>query len=460
MIKLIAFDLDGVLINSKDMHYFALNRALAQIDTKYQISKDQHLTSYDGLATKLKLSKLHKQKGLPKQVFDRVWQRKQYFTQIYLDNQLKYDQKLVKIFSQLKNRSYKITVASNAVRNTVITSIQKIGISKYVDKVYSNEDITKPKPSCMMYLKMFLDFQVQPHESLILEDSHIGRKSAICSGGNLMQIQKLGDVTLNNILKNIERCQKINGDFMKPIKWNARNTNVLIPMAGLGSRFQSAGYTFPKPLIQINGKSMIQLVVQNLNIQANFIYLVRRQHYQKYNLKSFLNLLTPNCKIIVVQNVTQGAACTTLLAKQLINNDNHLVIANSDQYVQWESNEFFYSMLSPGIDGGILTFHATHPKWSFVKLDDQGYVTEVAQKNPISNIATVGIYYWNKGFDYVKYAQSMIQKNIRTKGQFYVCPVFNQAIQDGKKIKIFGVQKMWGLGTPEDLQSFIKGSIL
>ena len=130
-------------------------------------------------------------------------------------------------------------------------------------------------------------------------------------------------------------------------------------------------------------------------------------------------------------------------------------MANSDQFVEWSSSDFLYSAQTQDIDGSILTFKSTHPKWSYVKIDANGFVTEVAEKNPISDIATVGIYFWKKGSDYVKYAEQMIQKNIRYNNEFYVCPVFNQAIEDSKKIKTFSIEKMWGLGTPEDLLYFI-----
>jgi dTDP-glucose pyrophosphorylase len=144
------------------------------------------------------------------------------------------------------------------------------------------------------------------------------------------------------------------------------------------------------------------------------------------------------------------------LARDLINNDEPLLTVNSDQFVEWNSNEVLYSWSADSIDGGILTFKGTHPKWSFAKLDDNGFVSEVAEKNPISDNATVGIYYWKKGSDYVKYAEQMIDKNVRTNNEFYVCPVFNEAIQDGKKIKIKEIKKMWGLGTPEDLNYFLQ----
>jgi len=240
------------------------------------------------------------------------------------------------------------------------------------------------------------------------------------------------------------------------MKWQDKNLNVLIPMAGAGSRFQQAGYTFPKPLIDVKGKPMIQVVVENLNIDANFIYVVQKEHRQKYNLDTLLNLITPGCKIVEVDGLTEGAACTALLAKEHINSDAPLFFANSDQFVEWNLTEFMYKMNETDADGGIVTFKATHPKWSFVKVNEEGLVTEVAEKNPISDIATVGYYYWKHGSDFVNYAEQMIEKDIRVNNEFYVCPVFNEAIQDGKKISIHNIEKMWGLGTPEDLDIFLK----
>jgi dTDP-glucose pyrophosphorylase len=227
-------------------------------------------------------------------------------------------------------------------------------------------------------------------------------------------------------------------------------------MAGAGSRFEKAGYTFPKPLIDVNGKPMIQVVVDNLNLDANFIYVVQKSHRQKYNLDTLLNLITPNCTIIEVDGLTEGAACTALMAKDLINNDNPLFFANSDQYVEWNSNEFMYKMQETNFDGGIVTFKSTHPKWSFVKLDENNFASMVAEKNPISDLATVGYYFWKNGSDFVKYAEQIINNNIRVNNEFYVCPVFNEAINDGKKIITFNASKMWGIGTPEDLDLFLR----
>ena len=278
------------------------------------------------------------------------------------------------------------------------------------------------------------------------------RKGAVESGGHLCAVKDCEDVTYEKINEHLD---KHNNGAIIP-KWQGGKMNVLIPMAGAGSRFQKAGYTFPKPLIEVNGKPMIQVVVENINVDAKHIFVVQKSHYEKYNLKTVLNNITPDCEIVQVDGVTEGAACTTLLAKEFINNDQPLLMANSDQFVEWDSNEFMYSMVGDNIDGGMLTFRSNHPKWSYAKLNDDGFVTEVQEKNPISDIATVGIYYWAKGSDYVKYAEQMIDNDIRVNNEFYVCPVFNEAIADDKKLKIFDIEKMWGLGTPEDLNYFLE----
>ena len=296
---------------------------------------------------------------------------------------------------------------------------------------------------------------VSPDETVIIEDSHIGRKGAIRSGGVLCAVENPDDLSYNKIKKTISNAHR---NIKKP-KWSSDKMNVLIPMAGAGSRFEQAGYTFPKPLIDVNGKPMIQRVVENINIDATHIFIVQKSHYEKYSLQHTLNLISPGCKIVQVDGVTEGAACTTLLAKEYINNDNPLVLANSDQYVDWDSSQYMYSCMTDDIDGSILTFNSTHPKWSYAKTNDQDFVTEVAEKKPISKNATVGIYFWKKGKDYVECAESMINKNIRVNNEFYVCPVYNEAILKHAKIKTFHIEKMWGLGTPEDLDTFLKHDI-
>lgn len=444
-IKLIIFDLDGVLVETKKLHYEALNMALSEIDPKYCISIDEHLLKYDGLSTLKKLNILTSEKNLDKNLHDRICKIKQEKT-LYLLDYFIFPSK-ENLFKEL-SKNYKIAIASNSIRSTIKKIIEKLHITEYIDRYYSNEDVRCPKPHPEIYMKAMLDFGVSPKETLIIEDSPLGRKAASDSGAILMGVKDSHEVTIENITKFLFGAKKEN-----KMKWQDKNMNVLIPMAGAGSRFEKAGYTFPKPLIEINGKPMIQIVVENLNIDANFIYIVQKSHREKYNLDTVLNLITPNCSIFEVNNITEGAACTTLLAKEKINNNQPLLIANSDQFVEWNSHDFFYQMESQDIDGGMLVFNSTHPKWSYAKVENN-IVTEVAEKNPISDVATVGIYYWKKGGNYVKYAEQMISKNIRYNNEFYVCPVFNQAIEGNKIFKTFKVDQMYGLGTPEDLTNF------
>ena len=450
MIKLIIFDLDGVLVDARELHYSALNRALESIDKKYVVERAEHLSTYDGLSTTKKLNLLTKNKGLPKDLHDKVWELKQQMTLKIIDG-FSVDDRIRGILRSFKSEGYIIACATNSIRETAKLQLIRKGFFEYIDFMYSNQDVKNPKPNSEMYLKCMIKAEVNPNETLIVEDSHIGRKGAVSSGGVLCGVKDTSDVTYDKIKKYIQESD----NEIKP-KWQGGKMNVLIPMAGAGSRFEQAGYTFPKPLIDVDGKPMIQVVTDNLNIDAKYIFIVQKEHYEKYNLKHLLGLITnDNCEIVQVDGLTEGAACTTLLAKEFIDNDEPLVIANSDQFVEWDSNEFMYSMVADNVDGGMLTFQATHPKWSFAKLGEDGFVCEVAEKKPISNIATVGVYYWTKGSDYVKYTEQMIDKDIRTNNEFYVCPVFNEAIKDGKKIKIFEIEKMWGLGTPEDLKGYL-----
>ena len=450
MTKLIIFDLDGVLVEAKQIHYDTLNQALKEVGEQYAITEAEHLSTYDGLKTNQKLDMLTKAKGLPKDVHEQVWNRKQHLT-IEAISQLQTNHILVSVFKELRDRGYQLACASNSIRRSVLVMLSKIGLIEYMDLIISNEDVKNSKPHPEMYWKAMSMMGVLPEETLIVEDSPHGLLAASRSRANVLRVDNPHDLTLEKIVNKLNENK-----IMSIPKWQGGKMNVLIPMAGAGSRFQAAGYTFPKPLIDVEGKPMIQVVVDNLNIDATYIYVVQKEHRAKYNLDTLLNLITPNCKIVEVDGLTEGAACTTLLAREFIDNDAPLVMANSDQFVEWDSNEFMYKMVEQKVDGGIVTFTATHPKWSFAKVDEYGYVTEVAEKNPISDIATVGVYYWAKGSDYVKYAEQMIEKNIRTNNEFYTCPTFNEAIGDGRKIKTFNIDKMWGLGTPEDLKYYLE----
>jgi HAD superfamily hydrolase (TIGR01509 family) len=453
MIKLIIFDLDGVLIDAKKIHFEALNLALDEINSKYTITWQDHLSVYDGLKTNQKLEILTDKHGLDPKFYKQIWDSKQKYTELMLDN-LNFNKNIYDCLFYLKSNGYKIACCSNSILNTIFKSLKKIKCLDFFDLILSNEDVINSKPHPEIYWEAMSHFGFYPEETIIIEDSPYGLKAASSSGAYVYRVKNPNDITSINIINNIKSFEE-NNKMIVP-KWTDKKLNVLIPMAGAGSRFEKAGYTFPKPLIEVGKKPMIQVVIENLNIDANYIFVVQRDHRIKYNLDTLLNLIAPGCKVIETQGVTEGAACTALLAAEYIDNEAPLFFANSDQFVDWNSNEFMYKMNESEADGGIVVFDSTHPKWSFAEIDKNNFVVRVAEKDPISTHATVGFYYWKKGSDFIKYANQMIDKNIRVNNEFYVCPVFNEAIQDDKKIISFNAKSMWGLGTPEDLDLFLK----
>jgi dTDP-glucose pyrophosphorylase len=238
--------------------------------------------------------------------------------------------------------------------------------------------------------------------------------------------------------------------------------DIVIPMAGRGSRFAKVGYQLPKPLIDVNGKPMIERVIDNLRptFAHRFIFLVLQEHLENFQLAAKLREWAgANAVIVPVTTVTEGAACTVLLAKAHLS-ANDLIIANSDQLVDFSLTDYVSWSRESRAEGSILCFEDQDEKWSFAKLDAAGHVVEVAEKKRISNLATVGIYWFKRGADFVAAAESMIAKNIRTNNEFYVCPVYNEMIQLKKRIVTWKIEKqaMHGVGTPEDLETYLRAT--
>ena len=240
--------------------------------------------------------------------------------------------------------------------------------------------------------------------------------------------------------------------------------NIVVPMAGAGSRFSNAGYMDPKPLIPINNVPMIKIVIDNLKPfqEHRFVFICQKSHVAKYDLRNKLELWSPGCMIVEIDGLTEGAACTVLKAKDYINNEHPLMICNSDQYIEGDINKYLYKMDEKHLDGIIMTMKASDPKWSYAKLES-GYVLDVVEKKVISDEATVGIYNFKYGRNFVKAAEAMIDKNLRVNGEFYVAPVYKELVINGEKIGIFNIGEegngMHGLGTPEDLDLFKKTNI-
>lgn len=241
--------------------------------------------------------------------------------------------------------------------------------------------------------------------------------------------------------------------------------NIVIPMAGLGSRFAKVGYQDPKPLIPVGKMSMIQVVINNLRPTRahRFIFVCQRKHVVEYALAERLSCWAPGSKLVEIDGLTEGAACTVLAAADLIDNEDALMIANSDQYIDYPVDDYLIRIEQERLDGLIMTMKADDPKWSFVEMRN-GLVRRVVEKEVISDEATVGIYNFRHGRDFVAAAKDMISKNLRTNNEFYVAPAYNQLIEAGARVGICNIGKeadgMYGLGTPADLDLFLSMPVL
>jgi len=443
-VKAIIFDLDGVLFDGVNIHFKSFNKALSNVDEKYTISSaDEH--KFNGIPTRMKLKKLTEERGLPSECHQRVWEQKQHF---FLESisSLGKDTQKIHLMSELKKLGYKIAVASNSIAATVKDVLARKELTEYVDLYLSNDDVTHPKPDPEIYIESVKRLGVTPLECVIIEDSFVGKTAANASGCHVFPVRNPDDVILEHVLNYVTYIN--NGGDTKKL-------NIVIPMAGLGSRFANVGYKLPKPLIDVNGTPMIRVVVENMNINAHYIFIAMKKHVEEYDVENVIKEVTcGNYTIRTIDELTEGAACTVLKVRDIIDNDKPIMLANSDQYLEWDPYEFLVK--TQGVDGLISVFEATNRRWSFAKVDDNGRVTEVAEKKVISNLATTGLYYFAKGSQFVRCADSMISKNIRTNGEFYNAPIYNELVEEGGVVKTHMCSKMWGLGVPEDLDYFLQ----
>ena len=455
--KCVLFDLDGVLVNSRVLHFETFRDALKEV-VAIDLTWAEHEKVMDGLPTRKKLAMLIEKGTLTAEQAEKVYTKKQELTLLLLTGTMKPRATLTNLLTSLKSRGLRLFCVSNAVRKTVNESLRALEIHHFFEAFYGNEDASEGKPSPALYLKAMEAAGVHPSDCLIVEDSQHGREAAYASGAHVLEVEDAEDVTLELVDLALSQTP-IQSRYA-----SVNRLNIVVPMAGEGSRFVKAGFKDPKPFIPVGSKPMIQWVLENMlpkdeSVFVKFHLIMRSDHLTLYPVHTLFANMPPRVSfaIYLTKGVTEGAACSVLLAKEGINSEDPLVIVNSDQFLEWNSDSFYKSLLNPTYDGCILTFlqpNQNDIKWSYASVDNDSLVTEVAEKKWISPFATVGLYGWAKGSDFVQYAEQMIAKNIRTNNEFYVCPVYNEAISAGKKVRVSLCKGMWGLGVPEDLETF------
>lgn len=231
---------------------------------------------------------------------------------------------------------------------------------------------------------------------------------------------------------------------------------ILIPMGGAGSRFAAAGYDKPKPFIEFHGKTMIENVIDNLGRNNDYFLVTQQQHFTDFkHVFDRIAFDTKSLHVSCLNGMTRGAAESCLAAKDKIMPDLPLMIANSDQIMEWDAVTFKAWFLDSGLDGVMMTFDSQSDNNSYAELNENGLVVRTAEKQVISKHATNGIYVWRRARDFFNAAAEMIKKDLRFNNEFYVCPVYNINIEWQHKIGIYHCDKHWPIGTPQDLTKYL-----
>jgi HAD superfamily hydrolase (TIGR01509 family) len=449
MVKYLIFDLDGVLVDFRELHEEAFIQAWNTINPlEFHITKQFHSIYLEARSTQSKL-------GICKYYFGDscitkgVYVLKQEITDTLLQKAKVYTH-TKELLEYAYNKGYKLICCSNSIRSTIEKSLIKLVPSlSYFTLILSNEDVEKPKPNPEIYLKAIELLGCEKEECLVFEDSIVGQESARKAGLTVIPIIDAKDLRINLLKHSLQYKERK----------MAERINIVIPMAGLGSRFQKKGYSIPKPFLPVFGTPMFKWVIENI-MDSNYknkihVHIIVREEHRN----SFEELKNSDqIHIYTVPSLTEGAACTVLSVKDQINNDDPLIVANSDQYLEWDSSTFYTNLLHPDYDGVISCFENDDPsdlRWSYTNVDSDGFITNVAEKEFIGPLATTGIYGYKRGSDFVRDAEQMIKDNIRVNNEFYVCPVYNTSISRGLKIVPHNCKKMWGLGVPSDYEYFL-----
>jgi dTDP-glucose pyrophosphorylase len=236
--------------------------------------------------------------------------------------------------------------------------------------------------------------------------------------------------------------------------------NLVIPIGSNSKFFNLEEYGYPKSLIEIVGKPMIEHVIKNITCGNSFkkiIFIVKQDECDRFHLDNILNLLSPvTPQIIRLQSDTQGALCSVLLTIDHINNNEPLLISNADQIFDGGITDYIKSFTASGLDAACLTFRSIHPRWSYVRTNDSGLVIETAEKRPISKHAIAGVYFYKKGSDFIQNSMASIKNGSTLEGKYFISPVFNEYILLGKTVGHYTIpnEKYHTFYSPQKIEEY------
>lgn len=436
----ILFDLDGVLADTFDIQIESTLEAFLKVKG-YKLSGKYHNLIGSTITTLKKLSILKNDNIINDNEINLIYKLKKEIADTKFNN-IKPDKDKICLFNYLKEKNCNIAVVTNGNKNSAKLILSKIGVLDKIDLLIANEDVINKKPHPEPYVRAISHFGGELNNYIIFEDSEVGIQSAKGTGVFVHKVNNYKDV-------NIPTINRING---------IKNINILIPMAGLGSRFSKRGFKKIKPLIEVAGVPMIKKAIDSLNIYGNYIFIVRCNENIN-ELKKYLLEYKPGCKIVDVAHLTEGSASSCYLAKELINNDNELIITNCDQYLEWESENFLKETRDQNLDCCVLTYKSSSNKNSFIKVNEINNAEMIREKEVISDNALVGVHYFKKGSFFIESYEEIFNNKIKFKSEYYVSTVCDNMIKKDYKVGHIGMgktERYHSLGTPEDYFKFLK----
>lgn len=453
--KALIFDLDGVLIESKDLHYQTFNQAIAEVaGEKYLLEYEEHLALYDGLSTRQKLAKMSLLKQLPIETHDKIFSRKQELSSGAFAS-LPINQNVAITLQKLKAAGFCLGVASNCIRSSIFLLLKRIGILNEIDLILSNEDVSKAKPDGEIYAKAASCFGCLPSEVIAIEDSKKGFEAVRRAGLELIQVSSPKDITLSFLLPKI---------FAIEAKY--KKLKYIFPLAKRTTSFWISGNEalpteIPLQLADIQGKPLLSHAIENLQSEhpnKEYSFMVQKNIRMKYSLDSTLIASTKYAatEIISVTTDQLGAAATVNLTK--LGDNDSVLISDGSHIIEWPTagglEDFFLFVRKKSALAGVIVHYDTDSRWSYIEQDgnDLDRVKMIHEKNPVSSLACAGTYYWYSSVNIANTIKYLLGQEPKRK--IFISDVLNVEIRLGHRVVYYPVKKVWSLRSLEEIQLY------
>lgn len=447
-IDAIVFDLDGTLVETRDLHKRALNAAILKVaGLSFVISDDEHAARFDGLSTAQKLRMLNIHKGLAPEMNKAIWDAKQLLTDELVRKEVRPDERIVTMFKTLRAMGFPIGVASNCIRSSVDLILKQIGLYDLVDMSLSNDDVEQAKPAPDLYLRAAKSFGTMPDRLLVIEDAPFGWQAALMAGAHLTRVSCPDDVTLEAVLG---RVGELNA-AKPPI-------TVIVPLAGEHTVVHTAqgGRQALHPCTyDVAGVAALQHALRSLASRRHprkIVFVVRGNELPDSLLLKCAEY--GPCAVVRLDAPSRGAACSAIAAAAHIHPDAPMLIFDGCHVVEWGDNHDIDTLLEARTDAAITVVHSTDSRWAYVDVDAEMNVLQVQEKLPISRLACTGLYLWKTGASFLHDAQASVQKNARMQGRFYIAPVLNELLMRAGTVSTVEVRQMLSLRTPAEIREF------